>query len=324
MRCTTVGETFCLHESLNEETMLTIVFFNHHLANIWSISRHFDNMEQQPTQIREHQKASWNKFSSGWKKWDDLNMEFLKPVGDEIIRLLHPKDSELVLDVASGTGEPALTIASMLTHGKVTMTDLSAGMLDIARENAGIRGLKNIETQVCDVCELPFADNSFDAISCRMGFMFFPDLLLAAEEMVRVLKPGGRLAVSVWSAPEKNFWITATMGIINSNLDLPQPAPGAAGMFRCAGHGFLTELFSQSGLKNISEKEIVTKLNFQTTDVYWNMMTEVGTPIVAALSNTEEGTRVKIKEEVYQTLNQLYSDGNVIMDSSALVVYGEK
>ena len=197
-------------------------------------------------------------------------------------------------------------------------------MLEIARENATRKGIKNIETQACDVCELPFADNTFDAISCRMGFMFFPDMLLAANEMVRVLKPGGRIATAVWNVPEKNFWVTATMGIVNRNMDLPQPAPGSPGMFRCAKPGFIVDLFKQAGLKNISEKEIIGKLNFKTTDVYWNMMTEVGTPIVAALSNADDGMKEKIKGEVYKTLNQKYSDGNVIIDSSALVIYGEK
>lgn len=85
------------------------------------------------------------------------------------------------------------------------ITDLAEGMVDIARENALMRGINNIETLTCDVSDIPFLDNSFDAISCRFGFMFFPDMLLAAKEMHRVLKPGGRIATSVWNVPEKNF-----------------------------------------------------------------------------------------------------------------------
>ena len=103
-------------------------------------------METQLEQIREQQKATWNKFSPGWRKWDDLTMEFLKPVGDEIIRFIKPKGNDLVLDVASGTGEPGLTIATMLPGGKVIMTDLAAGMLEVARENAAKRGIKNVNT----------------------------------------------------------------------------------------------------------------------------------------------------------------------------------
>lgn len=281
-------------------------------------------MEQQLEQIREQQKASWNKFSPGWKKWDDLTMDFLKPMGDEIINLLNVKDNAIVLDVAAGTGEPGLTIASKMNGGKVIITDLAEDMLEIAKENALLRGIKNIETVACDVCELPFPDNTFDAISCRFGFMFFPDMQLAVQEMVRVLKPGGKIATSVWNVPEKNFWVTAIMGTINKNMVLPAPVPGAPGMFRCAGEGFMTNLFTQAGLKNVSQREVIGKLNSQTTDTYWNMMTEIGAPIVAALSSADEATKAKIKQEVYDLVSQKYPDGNVVIDSSALVIYGEK
>ncbi len=281
-------------------------------------------MEQQLEEIREQQKASWNKFSPGWKKWDEITMDFLRPMGDEIIRLINPKGTDVVLDIAAGTGEPGLTIATMLKGGKVVITDLSDDMLEIARENAASRDIKNIETKACDVCELPFADNTFDAISCRFGFMFFPDVLLAAKEMVRVLKPGGRIAVAVWNVPEKNFWITATMGTINKNMELPPPPQGAPGMFRCAKDGFISGLFSQTGLKNISQKEVAGRLNSKTADVYWEMMTEVAAPVVTALSKADDAMQAKIKDEVYSALNQKFPDGNVNIDSSALVIYGEK
>jgi ubiquinone/menaquinone biosynthesis C-methylase UbiE len=281
-------------------------------------------MEQQLEQIREQQKESWNRFSSGWKKWDELVMDFLKPMGNEIIKMLNPKDNDVVLDVAAGTGEPGLTIASMLNGGKVVITDLSEDMLAIALENAEQRGIKNIETCACDVCDLPFPDNTFDAISCRFGFMFFPDIQLATKEMVRVLKPGGKIATSVWSVPEKNFWVTAIMGTINKNMDLPVPPPGAPGMFRCAKDGLIKDLFLEVGLKNVSQKEVAGKLNAKTTDGYWNMMLDIGAPIVAALSKADDTTKEKIKKEVFEVVNQKYPDGNVIIDSSALIIYGEK
>lgn len=281
-------------------------------------------MEQHLVQIRDQQKASWNTFSSGWKKWDELTMDFLKPMGDEIIRSLNPKKNDVVLDVAAGTGEPGLTIASMLSGGRVFITDLSEDMLAIARENAARRGITNIETRACDVCELPFADNTFDAISCRFGFMFFPDMLLAAKEMARVLKPGGRIATSVWNTPDKNFWVTAIMGTIRKNMKLPAPAPGAPGMFRCAGDRFISDLFVQAGFRNISQKEISGRLNCRTTDAYWNMMTEVGAPIVAALSEADDAMKEKIKEEVFQAVKKRYPDGNVMIESSALVIFGQK
>lgn len=281
-------------------------------------------MEAQLEQIRDQQKETWNKFSSGWKKWDQLAMNFLKPMGDEIISLIKPKEGETILDIAAGTGEPGLTIAGMIGNGKVVITDLAEGMLEVARENAVKRGITNIETIACDVSELPFEDNSFDAVSCRMGFMFFPDMELAAKEMRRVLKPGGRIATSVWSVPEKNFWVTAMMSTINKNMQLPAPPQGAPGMFRCAKESFIADLFRHTGFKNVSEKEINGKLKLDSPQTFWNFHTEVAAPVVAALSKADEAMKDKIKEEVFESLNQKFPDGNVEPGFSARIIYGEK
>ncbi len=280
-------------------------------------------MNQQLAEIREQQKQSWDKFSPGWKKWDELTMDFLKPMGDEIIASIKPTGKENILDIAAGTGEPGLTIATMLQGGKVTITDLSEEMLMIAKENATRRGINNIETTACDVCELPFADNSFDAISCRFGFMFFPDMQLAADEMLRVLKPGGRIATSVWNAPEKNFWVTATMGTINKNMELPPLPPGAPGMFRCAKPGLMKEIFEKAGFKNVTEKEVPSKLNSGTVETYWNMITEVAAPVVAALGKADDAMQQKIKKEVFEQVRNKYPV-TVAIDASAMVISAEK
>ncbi|HSN08918.1 MAG TPA: class I SAM-dependent methyltransferase [Hanamia sp.] len=281
-------------------------------------------MEAQFEQIRDTQKASWNKFSQGWKKWDEMTMEFIQPTGNKIISLIHPKKDEVILDVAAGTGEPGLTIASMLDTGKVISTDLSEGMLEVAREKAAERGIKNFETKVVDASEIPFDDNTFDAISCRFGFMFFPDMQVAAKEMYRVLKDGGRLATSVWNIAEKNFWVTAIMSTISKNMEVPKPPPGAPGMFRCANPDLMEDLFKQAGFKNISIAEVEGKFNTGTADTYWNMMTEVGAPIVAALSKADNELQAKIKKEVFELIDQKFPDGKVIFDTSSLVLYAEK
>lgn len=274
--------------------------------------------------IREQQKESWNAISGGWKKWDIMTMDFLKPMGNEIIRVLHPGNDDLVLDIASGTGEPGLTIATMLTNGRVVITDLATDMVDIARENAINRGIKNVETVTCDACELPFADNTFDAISCRFGFMFFPDMLLAAKEMIRVLKPGGRIATSVWNTPDKNFWVTAIMGAIGKNIQMQPVISGAPGMFRCAEEGFMEDLFQLAGFKNISKTEIYGKLNCGTSDIYWAFLNEVAGPVAAALNKVDDALKTKIKNEVQETIKQKYPEKVISLDSNGLIFYAEK
>lgn len=281
-------------------------------------------MEKQLEEIRDQQRASWNRFSPGWKKWDTLTMDFLKPMGDAIIASIQPGGSDHVLDIATGTGEPGLTIAGMLEGGQVTLTDLAEDMVSIARENAVKRGLKNVQVLACDVTELPFPDQHFDAISCRMGFMFFPDMQLAANEMARVLKPGGRIATSVWEGPEKNYWVTATMGVVNRIMELPPPPPGAPGMFRCAAPGLIKGIFEKAGIRQVKEISVHSTLKSGNTDTYWQMMTEIAAPFVAAMSKADDETRARIKKEVYEGVNAHFPDGRVNFDCSALVISGVK
>ncbi|UUF14650.1 MULTISPECIES: class I SAM-dependent methyltransferase [Flavobacterium] len=278
-------------------------------------------MEKHLQEIREQQKISWNKFSPGWKKWDKEMMDFLKPMGEKMIDLLDLKATDHVLDIASGTGEPALSIANYAK--KVTITDLSNDMLIIANENAENRGIKNVDFVNCDVCELPFSDESFDAVSCRLGFMFFPDMDLAAKEIFRVLKPGGRVVTSVWDIPEKNFWLTAIGGSINRNMELPPPNPGAPGVFRCAKSGLIEDLFHNAGFKNVKGYEVKGKLNYETPERYWSMMTEIAAPVVAALSNADDQMRQKIKTEVLEIVQKAYPD-KVIIEGNSFVIVGVK
>ena len=281
-------------------------------------------MEPQLQQIREQQKQSWNKFSPGWKKWDTFNMGFLKPMGDAIIGSLHIRTTDHVLDIATGTGEPGLSIATIAAEGKVTGIDVAEDMLTIAQENATARGLGNYDTLVADICELPFQQETFDAISCRMGFMFFPDMQLAADEMYRVLKSGGRLATAVWSGPAQNDWVTVIMSVIAKHIEMPPPVPGAPGMFRCASQGLIANILKQAGFKNIQESEIISKVDYKSFDVYWNIMLEVAAPIVAAMAGASETTFNGIKAEVEELFKSKNPDGDALLNYGALVIYGEK
>jgi ubiquinone/menaquinone biosynthesis C-methylase UbiE len=279
-------------------------------------------MEPQLEKIREVQKEAWNKSSAGWKKWDDTVMEFMRPMSDEMIRMLSPQDDEIILDVATGTGEPGLTIASILKNGNVTGIDLSEKMLAVAEENAQKRGIKNFETICCDVSALPFVNDTFTAITCRFGFNLFPDMNLALTEMFRVLKSGGRIVTSVWNVPGKNPWVSTSMQTMIIMLQLTPPAPGAPGIYRCSQPGLMAELFANAGLKNIQQQEVKGKLQFENSTTYWSFITETSSPV--AFFKADETLQQQIKQTVLDKVSQENYNGKIALESNAIVIFGEK
>jgi SAM-dependent methyltransferase len=120
-------------------------------------------------EIRDVQRATWAGLSAGWEKWDAVIMDQLGPVGAAIIERLDIAEDHQHLDIASGTGEPGLSIARLSPTGRVVLTDLVAEMLDIAARRARAQGVANIETKVCSADDLPFDDATFDSVSVRFG-----------------------------------------------------------------------------------------------------------------------------------------------------------
>jgi ubiquinone/menaquinone biosynthesis C-methylase UbiE len=279
-------------------------------------------MDTTQQQVRDQQQATWNKFSSGWKSWDELVLAWLGPAGAALIEEARIRPTSHVLDVASGTGEPGLSAAARAPQGKVTITDLAEKMLLVAEENAARRGLKNVETRLADAGALPFADATFDAVTARFGFMFFPDVLGAARELARVARPGARVTTAVWGAPEKNPWATAIMGTIGKHVDLPVPPPGAPGLFRCAAPGYMAGVFREAGLRNVTEREVAVPAQFDDANQYFTFMNEVAAPVVQGMALAGEATRVKIKDAVIALVG---GPGKKIrLDATAVVITGEK
>ena len=211
-------------------------------------------------EIREVQRATWAGLSAGWEKWDSVIMDQLGPVGTAIIERLDIADDQQHLDIAAGTGEPGLTVAKLAPRGHVVLTDLAAEMLDIATRRANAQGITNVETKVCSADDLPFGDATFDSISVRFGYMFFPDVAKATAEFARVLKPNGRVCSSVWVKPEENPWTTIAMQAIATEAVLTPASPDGPHMFRCAAPGYVSALYEAAGLRDVVEWDVAVEL----------------------------------------------------------------
>src|SRR3954447_22151051 len=275
-------------------------------------------------EIRDAQRASWARLSESWEKWDSIIMDQLGPVGVAMIERLDIVEDQQHLDIASGTGEPGLSIARLSPKGRVVLTDLSAEMLEVAARRASALGVSNVETRVCSADDLPFDDASFDSVSVRFGYMFFPDMAKATAEFVRVLRPGGRLCSSVWIQPEDNPWTTIAMQAIATEVALTPPGPDRPNMFRCAAPGYVGALYQEAGLHDIDEWDVAVELVTQSPEQYWEMISEHASLAVAALQQVDEPARERIRARAVATVSAFERDGTVRIPGVARCIVGTK
>jgi SAM-dependent methyltransferase len=275
-------------------------------------------------EIRDAQRAAWAGLSPGWEKWDSVIMDQLGPVGTAIIERLDIATDQQHLDIASGTGEPGLTVARLAPGGHVVLTDLAAEMLDIATRRANAQGITNFETKVCSADDLPFGDATFDSISVRFGYMFFPDVAKATTELARVLKPGGRLCSSVWVKPEENPWTAIAMQAIATEAVLAPPDPDKPNMFRCAAPAYVSSLYEGAGLRDVAEWDVDVELVTRSPEEYWDMISEHVSLAVAALQQVDEPARERIRATAVAMVSAFEQDGTVRVPGVARCTVGTK
>jgi len=275
-------------------------------------------------EIRDGQREAWGGLSAGWEKWDSVIMDQLRPVSTAMIDRLHIGEDQRHLDVASGTGEPGLTIAGLAPRGHVVLTDLAPEMLDIATRRASAQGIANFETRVCSADDLPFSDAVFDSVSVRFGYMFLPDVAQATAEFARVLKPGGRLSSSVWVKPEENPWTSIAMQSIATEAVLAPSDPEGPNMFRCAAPGYVSALYEAAGLRDVVEWDVDVELVTQSPAEYWDMISEHVSLAVAALQQVDEPARERIANAVMTKVSTYEVDGEVRVPGVARCIIGRK
>ncbi len=277
-----------------------------------------------PDEIRDAQRTTWARLSAGWEKWDAVIMDQLNPVSAAIIERLDVDEDQRHLDIATGTGEPGLSIARRSPKGRVVLTDLVAEMLDIAVRRARAQGIANIETTVCSADDLPFDDATFDGVSVRFGYMFFPDVAKATAEFARVLEPGGRLCSSVWVKPEENPWTSIAMQAIATEAVVAPPDPDGPNMFRCAAPGYVAALYEGAGLRDVAEWDVDVELVTRSPAEYWEMISEHVSLAVAALQQVDEPARERIRANVIAEVSAFKKDDKVRVPGVARCIVGTK
>ena len=262
-------------------------------------------------EVRAAQRRTWAGLSVGWEKWDTVIMDQLGPVSTAIIEHLDITEEQQHLDIAAGTGEPGLSIARLAPKGRIVLTDLSPEMLDVATRRAEERGIANVETEVCSADDLPFADATFDSVSVRFGFMFFPDLARATAEIARVLRPGGRLCRVGVDRARSEPWTMITMEAIATEAVVAPPDPDGPSMFRCAAPGQVAALYEDAGLGDVEEWDVGVELVTRSVDEYWAVMSEHVSLAIAVLQHVDASARDRIGTHAIAEARAFERDGEV-------------
>lgn len=249
----------------------------------------------EPQLQRRVQRYGWDKAA---EFYEDSWKEQLKPAQDKLIEMVNLKPGENVLETACGTGLVTARIANAVgPDGRVTATDLSQGMIDLAKENLNSnKGL--LDFRRMDAVDLELEENSFDAAICALGLMYVPDPIQSLREFHRVLKQGGCAGVAIWGERKNCGW--ANIFPIVDQFVASEVCP----MFFQQGTGnALEQSMKTAGFRNIGIVRFHQNLAFND-DEHALMAAFAGGPMALAYRKFNEETKEKAHREYLNSISE--------------------
>ena len=214
-------------------------------------------MSEELTRYRKMVRDEWTNgdTAAAWARWHAKITAQQVNMREALLQHARLEPGMRVLELACGTGDPALEIARRVgPQGRVTATDLSAQMLDVCRKNASAAGLANLDFALADAEDLSFSSASFDRVTSRLGVMYFVDVKRALAEIARVLVPGGVVALQVWGPPDESPYFANAVGPFMQRLAPPPPPPDAPSPVRFAPPGKLVDALTAAGFRDTREE----------------------------------------------------------------------
>ena len=251
------------------------------------------------------------------EKWKAKSAAMGREVTEALVACADPQPNMRILDLASGTGEPAITIAKRIAPtGHVIALDLSADLLTIAADRARQRGLPNITTQQADAHQLPFPDEQFDLATSRFGVMFFADTHRALRELHRVLRPGSRACFAVWGLKDQPYF-ASTIGVVHAFAGGPLLEPNGPDPFRFSRPGSLSEELVKSGFADVQEETRTVPWTWPgPPEEAWEQQRAIATPFLSLFKRVPPESWPALNDKVHCAVRQHEKNGAIEFTAS--------
>lgn len=268
----------------------------------------------------------WTGSAPFWEKHREIIRQMFAPITHALVEDGQIGSQHAVLDIATGPGEPALSVATVVgPEGKIFGIDPVPEMVAAARRAAGRRGLENVQFDVAFADHLPFPANTFDAVISRFGVMFFPSPVEALREMLRVLKPGRKLALAVWHFAERNPFHYSVSRVIDRYVDSPPPAPDALDAFRFASPGKLRTVLNEAGATASSERLLQFTIQAPiSVEDFWALRLEMSDKLREKIAMLSKGQMTEVKRQALESFREYSTDRGLSFPAEVLVVSGAK
>jgi ubiquinone/menaquinone biosynthesis C-methylase UbiE len=305
-------------------------------------------------QYKNNQRKSWDMVAEGWQKWWKTFEKDAQKVNERLVELAEIKQGDKVLDIATGIGEPAITAARKVgIKGHVVATDISPQMLKISKQRAVYFGLqdivefKEIDAERIDIDLQPLLPlqqqlSSFNAVLCRWGLMFVPNLTSTLKSIYKILSSGGKIAAAVWSEPTKVpklyaaiDFVTRYVGISFSTITENHSSTFAKILspFSLANINIVKDALVEVGFKDINIEYLNVVFEFASANDYVRFAKEIIAPIQDILANETEDRREEIWKALEVEVERKYVSFNnnnighsrsIKMDNEAICITGRK